>query len=106
MPSVKPASPPPTMVMFSGMAFRYEAMAEQAGRLFAQLPLIVRWPEGGEFAAQKARMDAADSIVLGNVVATDEPEASGGCQSKWRTARFACDEQVRSRGHQSQQVPQ
>jgi hypothetical protein len=94
------------MVMFSDMSFRDEAMAEQAGRVFAQLPLVVRWPEGGEFAAQKARTYAADSIVLGNAVATDEPEASRGCQSKWRTARFACDEQVRSRCHQSQQGPQ
>jgi hypothetical protein len=94
------------MVTFSGMSFRDEVMAEKPGGLFAQLPLMVRWPEGGDLAAEKARARATDSIVLRNVVATDEPEPSGGCQGKWRTARFACDEEVRSCCHQSQQGPE
>ena len=45
-------------------------------------------------------------IVPGDGVATEEPEPSGGSQSQRRAARFARDEQVRSRRCQPQQSRQ
>jgi hypothetical protein len=66
------------MVTLSVISFRDEAVAEQAGGLLAQPPLVIPRPERGKFAADKTRAHADDGIVPRNHVAPDEMQQPGG----------------------------
>src|SRR6185437_5453487 len=99
MPSVRPARPPPMIVMVRGAVTstfppRNKQVAEQSGAALSQFPFIAARPERGEFTARESGADADGSIVAGDGVAADEREQVRAKQRPVAAARFNGDEGI------------
>ena len=68
-------------------------MAEQAGAVFGQSPVLRVRPERGNFLTGKSGADADHGVVARHVVAADEPEQFPGDRRQRGTLRFDGDEQ-------------
>ena len=106
MPSVKPASPPPTMVTLSLIFFRDEAVAEPAGGFFA----YCHWLSAGQSAESsrptKPARTLTDGIVPGNTLHPTRQSIRAAMRARTGSGAARGDEQVRSRGGRLQQCRQ
>ena len=81
-------------------------MAEQPGGFFAELPVPVSRPQGGQFGSVETGSHTGDRVVPGDLVAAEEPQPSAGQQRGGITPRLACCKTVCAAGYQFHQPPQ
>src|ERR1035441_7307756 len=83
IPSVNPASPPPTMVMGLGADMRSfpplrdERVTEEARPALLQRPALTRRPKLRQLLSLKAGMDADRTVIPRHLVAANEPNQAG-----------------------------
>src|ERR1035441_2759483 len=112
IPSVNPASPPPTMVMDLGAGMssfpplRDERMTEEARSALLQRPALTRRPKLRQLLSLEAGVDADRSVIPRHLVAADEPDQVGKEEATPCAARFERDERSRHARRLAQEVRQ